>query len=133
MPSNGTEGMVFTDKFCEHCLHEKFHHTLNHNDKKCDIFSRSIIYWYEPENPKYPSEWIYNNEGWPVCTNWQKWDWNQDDDDNWNDPPGPPEPPSNDPNQLLMPFSIWELLGVDQDVIVTKEVITEKSILEEIE
>lgn len=106
MPSNGTEGMVFCDAFCDRCIHEKFSHTQNHNDAKCDIYNRSIIYWYEPENPEYPKEWRFNDEGWPVCTAWQKWDWGRDDDGNWNDPPKP-EP--EDPNQLVMPFIIEDV------------------------
>lgn len=106
MPSNGTEGMIFTEAFCEHCLHEKFSHTQEHGDKQCDIMNRSIIHWYEPKHPQYPKEWVFNTEGWPICTAWQKWDWNRDDDGNWNDPPRP-EP--EDPNQLVMPFIIEDV------------------------
>jgi hypothetical protein len=92
MPSNGTEGMIFVDAFCERCVHEKFSHTHNECDKKCDIFTRSMI---EDEVP----EWVYSEEGWPICTAWVPWDWNKnDDDDNWNDPPPGPDPV--DPMQL---------------------------------
>lgn len=107
MPSNGTEGMAFTSAFCENCIHEKFSHTQKHGDKQCDIMDRSIIYWYESDNPNYPKEWRFDAEGWPTCTAWVKWDWNRDDDDDtWNDPP---EPEPEDPMQLCMPFEIEDV------------------------
>ena len=42
IPSNGTEGMIFTDSFCEKCIHEKFMHTGEDGDKQCDIFNRAF-------------------------------------------------------------------------------------------
>lgn len=106
MPSNGTEGMIFTTAFCENCIHEKFIHTAQDGDKQCDIFSRSILHWYEPEHPDYPKEWIYDKEGWPICTAWKKWDWGRDDEGGWNDPP---EPEPYNPNQLVFPFMFDEI------------------------
>jgi hypothetical protein len=101
MPSNGTEGEMFNCAFCERCIHEKWTHTQKDGDKKCDILSRSFIHWYEPNHPDYPKEWKYNEEGWPVCTEWVKWDWGNDGDpDNPDNPKAPPPPP--DPNQLDM-------------------------------
>jgi hypothetical protein len=108
-PSNGTEGCWFIGKFCERCIHEKFSHTLNHNDVKCDIMSRSII--HDIKDPEYPKEWIYDDEGKPTCTSWVNWDWNKDDDGNFNDPPPQPEP--GDPNQLML-FSEWDEIQVEQ-------------------
>lgn len=99
-PSNGTEGMYFTSKFCEQCIHEKFMHTGEAGDKQCDIFNRAFL--HDKNDPEYPDEWTYDSEDKPTCTAWQKWDWGRnDDDDGWNDPP-PPEP--YDPNQLCLPF-----------------------------
>lgn len=105
MPSNGTEGDCFTSAFCDRCINEKFTHTQKHGDAQCDIYSRSIIYWYT-DDPRYPSEWKFNADGWPICEAWIKWDWGRDDDGNWNDPPKP-EP--EDPNQLVMPFLLNEI------------------------
>lgn len=105
MPSNGTEGDCFNSAFCDRCIHEKWTHTQNHADKKCDILNRAIIYWYT-NDPNYPNQWRYNAEGWPICTEWVKWDWNRDDDGNWNDPP---QPEPIDPKQLCMPFIIEEI------------------------
>ncbi len=44
---------------------------------------------------------IYDENDKPICTDWQKWDWGGDDD-GWNEPP---EPPIDDPNQLML-FSV---------------------------
>jgi hypothetical protein len=98
-PSNGTEGMIFTSAFCDRCLHEKFNHTQNDSDKKCDILTRSVIYWPDTQDPNYPSEWQYSAEGWPVCTSWQYWDWDNDGDPDDPDNPATP-PPAPDPAQL---------------------------------
>lgn len=109
-PSNGTEGMIFMDAFCMRCIHEKFSHTLDHADKKCDILSKSML--HELGDVEYPKEWIYNEEGWPVCTAWKHWDWGGDDWDNGNINEPPPEP-VNDPNQLMFPFMIDEIIETE--------------------
>lgn len=103
-PSNGTEGMIFCGAFCDRCIHEKFTHTQNHADKQCEILNASLLYDFGTD--KYPKEWVYNEEGWPVCTAWVKWDWNKGDDGNWNDPP---EPQPDDPMQLCLPFATEEI------------------------
>jgi len=120
MPSNGTEGMWFTDKFCENCIHEKFMHTQKEGDKKCDIFSRSILHWYDVKNPAYPQEWIYDENDQPTCTAFYKWDWGSNDDEGGlREPPPEPEPP--DPNQLCFPFIIDE---IEENSLVKKELQT---------
>lgn len=96
MPSNGTEGDVFTQAFCMNCINCD----PNPDGKKqCDIWARSMLHWMEPNHPEYPKEWVFNPEGWPVCTSWQKWDWNNDGDPDDPDNPKAP-PPTPDPNQL---------------------------------
>lgn len=69
-PSNGTEGMVFTDQFCMQCTHCDPDPS---GDKQCDILLRTLI--YEVDEPEYPEEWIYK-DGVPTCTahihkNWE--------------------------------------------------------------
>ena len=118
-PSNGTEGAIWMDSFCDQCIHE----CPKEDGKKCDLITQGMI-----SNP--PQEWRYSLEGYPICTKWFKWDWNNDGDPDDEDNPNYKGPPSNDPSQLLMPFDIWELLGVDQDVIVTESYITEKSVVQ---
>jgi hypothetical protein len=92
MPSNGTEGMIFEDAFCSCCIHEKFTHTGILSDKKCPVLDRVLLNAPDPQR-----EWVFDSEGWPVCTEWFKWDWERGDDDNWNDPV---LPDPIDPNQL---------------------------------
>lgn len=108
-PSNGTEGCWFIQKFCENCIHGKHEHTVNPNDKPCDILSRTLL--HSVDSPKYPKEWIYDQDNKPTCTAWVKWDWNKDDDGNFNDPPTQPEP--GDPNQLML-FSEWDEIEVQK-------------------
>jgi hypothetical protein len=76
-PSNGTEEWGFIKAFCWNCVHEKWMHTLEHGDKKCDILNRSMIYSIEDE--EYPKEWIYDENGKPTCTAWKEWDWKNGD------------------------------------------------------
>ncbi len=100
-PSNGTEGIIFHDAFCGNCIHEKFSHTQVHGDLQCEIMDNMILFEIKEEG--YPVELVFSDDGWPICTNWKKWDWGNDDD-GWNDPPEPPYEPQ-DPNQLML-FSI---------------------------
>ena len=48
-PSNGSEGMIFEERFCDHCMN-------NDPDNGCDILMRA--FWYQIEAPEYPTEWI---------------------------------------------------------------------------
>lgn len=110
-PSNGTEGMGFCEMFCEQCIHEKFIHTQNDADKKCDILSRTLM--HDVEDPEYPEEWTYDSEGNPTCTAFQKWDWGNDGD-GWNDLP---EPEPEDPNQMCFPFVMDEINEQNEVVV----------------
>jgi len=97
--------MGFIEQFCDQCIHEKWIHTQNDADKKCDILSRSLI--FGSDDPDYPKEWIYGEGGRPVCTSFVRWDWGNDDTNG-----GPmKDPPPDDPNQLVMPFILDEILG----------------------
>lgn len=97
-PSNGIESMCFMENFCEQCIHEKWSHTQDDNDKKCEILSRTMI--FDIDEPEYPSEWTYDENG-PTCTKFQKWDWGNDGDP--DDPDNPKAtPPTPDPKQIDM-------------------------------
>lgn len=100
-PSNGTEGCGFVENFCAHCIHEKFMHTQNDNDLKCEILTTSFLNWPDPVE-----EWVYDENEQPTCTAYKKWDWGRDDEDGFNEPP---EIPPDDPNQLCLPFIFDEL------------------------
>jgi len=110
-PSNGTEGMIFMEHFCFECIHEKFSHTQNQADLKCEIMTNSMI--YDLDESGYPKEWIRNEREEPLCTEWKHWDWGNDRD-GWNEPP-PPE--VYDPNQLVMPFIIDEICKVKEELV----------------
>lgn len=106
-PSNGTEGMIFMEAFCDHCIHEKFCHTGEHGDLQCEILSNTMLYGVNDK--EYPQEWQYNAEGWPVCTKWKYWDWGNDGD-GFNEPP---EPEPYNPNQLVLPFIFDEVKNLE--------------------
>jgi hypothetical protein len=66
---------------------------------------------YSVNDPKYPSEWIYDENDKPICTAFVKWDWGNDGDP--DDPENPKAPQPEDPNQLCLPF-IFDEIGVPQ-------------------
>jgi len=93
-PSNGTEGMYFTDQFCDQCMHQNPNPEA---DKNCDICMRAFCYGVN--DPEYPIEWTYDALGKPTCTAFISWNWDEDGDpDDPENPKAPPPPP--DPNQL---------------------------------
>lgn len=101
-PSNGTEGMGFTETYCMNCIHCD----PNPDGKKqCDILMRSMC--YDLKDKEYPEEWTYDENNRPICTNWQKWDWGNDGDPDDRDNPTAPMP--FNPNQLVMPFILDEI------------------------
>lgn len=114
-PSNGTEGECFFNHYCDHCIHD------NGDDKLCDIIAASMA--FDIDDPEYPKEWIYEQENerlngiHPVCTKYKYWDWGNDEDGR----NVPPEPIPDDPNQLVLPFIIDEIM----DGYVPKEKLSE--------
>jgi len=116
MPSNGTEGMNFIGSWCEECIHQ--HPDPNKKPQCVDVLLKSII-------GEQPKEWIYDDEGYPKCTKFKKWDWGNDID-GWNEPPKP-EP--DDPNQLCLPFGILETLEDHDELVVTRKAIFERESL----
>lgn len=103
-PSNGTEGMAFTDHFCDRCIHQ---HPDPDHDSQCNILMRSMC--FDIDHEQYPEEWTYDDHDSPTCTNWKKWDWGRDDDGNWIEPTFTPP---DDPNQLCFPF-IFDEIGIN--------------------
>lgn len=103
-PSNGTEGCMFIEEYCLNCIHGKYEHTQNHADNPCEILTRSFL--YDLKDKEYPEEWTYDDEGFPICTAYRKFDWGRDDDGNL---PLDPELPTDDPNQLCLPFIFDEI------------------------
>lgn len=97
-PSNGTEGMGFIENWCSNCIHEKWMHTQDDDDAKCEVLTATFV------DDDF-SKWFYDDKGSPYCTCFKKWDWGFDDDNDggFNEPP---EIIPDDPNQLVLPFII---------------------------
>jgi len=58
-PSNGTEGEIFMEKWCERCM-------LDTEDNPCEILTSTLA--FEIDDPEYPKEWRYDFDGRPMCT-----------------------------------------------------------------
>lgn len=59
-PSNGTEGMIFEEQFCDRCV-------KNDPEKGCEIQLNAFC--YQIDDPQYPKEWIEDgNLENPRCT-----------------------------------------------------------------
>jgi len=72
-PSNGSEGCYFAELFCDQCAHEKQTHTGDDNDRACEIIMLSMC--FDQNDPEYPKEWIYDNDGHPTCTKFKRHVW----------------------------------------------------------
>lgn len=105
-PSNGTDGMIFQGHYCDHCLHDKFNHTQDFNDKQCEILNQAFLI-ADSRDPAFPKEWQYDENDRPTCTAYVKWDWGRDDDEGGINEPPIVEPP--DPAQLCFPFMLEEI------------------------
>lgn len=53
-PSNGTEGMIFMNEFCDNC----------YKNNSCTILTNSFF-------GKQPKQWVYENDK-PTCTSFCK-------------------------------------------------------------
>jgi len=105
-PSNGTEGMIFTEKHCDNCMNCD---PNPEGKKQCDILMKTMC--FDITDPEYPIEWTYI-DGNPTCTAWAKWDWGTDGDP---DDPENPNRPINDPDQLdLFPLYPNEIIKQKQ-------------------
>jgi hypothetical protein len=94
-PSNGTEGMIFTDEYCMNCIHCD---PNPEGEKQCDILLRTMC--YDLNDKEYPEEWTYNEKEEPICTAWKKWNWGAKG--NPDDPNNPNYQEPHNPNQLIL-------------------------------
>ncbi len=58
-PANGTEGMIFMDSWCSGCVKDS-------PDDHCPIIAATMS--LRPDDPSYPKEWTYGEDGQPKCT-----------------------------------------------------------------
>jgi len=94
-PSNGTEGEIFTDRYCMKC---KNCDPDPSGKKQCMILCASLC--FSVSDPEYPKEWVYDENDEPKCTAHVPWDWEEKGD------PDSPENPNyvqpEDPAQLKL-------------------------------
>lgn len=109
-PSNGTEGMIFEEHFCSQCIHQNPDPTKG---KNCD--TACAAFCFDLKDKDYPKEWIYDSEGWPICTKWVKWDWDNDGDP--DNPDNPNVVPPVDPRQL----NLFPLHPTEKDFVIIQE------------
>ncbi len=57
-PSNGTEGMIFEDRFCDRCKREAKYRRTHDGADGCMIATRAHA--YDVNDDKYPTEWVVN-------------------------------------------------------------------------
>jgi len=62
-PSNGTEGMMFEELYCNQCALEDYDHETGTGG--CDILTRALA--FDMDDPEYPKEWIHGPDGQPKC------------------------------------------------------------------
>jgi len=55
-PSNGTEAMLFEERFCDCCS----------KNPDCEIYLNAFL--HDTHHRDYPKEWVYDGEGRPTCT-----------------------------------------------------------------
>lgn len=69
-PCNGTEGEFFCEEFCEKCVKDRAVNNGGRDPKwedGCQILARAFA--YDKDDPKYPAEWIADDDGNnPRCT-----------------------------------------------------------------
>lgn len=65
-PSNGLEGACFMAEWCGRCQRDAaFQADPEHNDG-CEIAANTMC--FDIDDPQYPKEWIYGDDGQPKCT-----------------------------------------------------------------
>lgn len=106
-PSNGTEGMIFTSEYCDHCIHEN-----SEKGKHCKIYTATLF--FAPYEPEYPIEWRYNSLGHPTCTAYVNWNWGENGDPDDPDNPWAPTPPPDIRQLDLFPLYPTELAFLEE-------------------
>ena len=69
-PSNGTvEGDDFYCAYCEKCERDA-QYSDDFSELGCQILAAT--YAYKVDDPNYPKEWVYDKDGYPICTAYTK-------------------------------------------------------------
>jgi hypothetical protein len=64
-PSNGTEGDIFQERWCELCTKDEAARRGDY-ENGCPIIAAALA--WDVDDPDYPGEWVYDGEGQPSCT-----------------------------------------------------------------
>lgn len=64
-PSNGTEGDGFMSRHCYQCKHDDG----GIGERVCEIIGNTMA--YDIDEPEYPTEWRYGEDGRPTCTKFE--------------------------------------------------------------
>lgn len=67
-PANGSEGEGFMEQFCYRCKHDNY--PDGPESEWCQILANSMC--FEIDEPGYPDEWIYGEDGQPKCTAFER-------------------------------------------------------------
>ena len=62
--SNSDQGSCFESDYCLNC--RRYRRSKQTDDYYCRI--RLYTFAYDIDDPEYPSEWIYQEDGSPTCT-----------------------------------------------------------------
>lgn len=61
IPSNGTEGAIFRERFCDQCKHDhKYLYETTDPEDACPISNATLL--HNPGDAEYPKEWIYTDD-----------------------------------------------------------------------
>ncbi len=62
-PSNGTEGVMFEEKWCDRCKHDQ-------GQESCSIIAMANA--FDLQDPDYPRDkLIYGSDGHPMCVDFE--------------------------------------------------------------
>lgn len=66
-PSNGSEGDMFQELWCENCVHDN---AFGQPRGGCEILTKTMFLRVDEEG--YPPEWNHDAEGQPQCTAFER-------------------------------------------------------------
>lgn len=65
-PSNGTEGELFQEAFCNRCTKDKAVRENEDFENGCKILAKTMS--LDTDDKDFPTEWTYDKDGNPICT-----------------------------------------------------------------
>lgn len=65
-PSNGQDGRIFQDWFCDRCNRDHVVHAHGDFENGCPLLAAAMA--FDAGEDGYPSEWVIAEDGYPTCT-----------------------------------------------------------------